>query len=87
MKNKYFLILGLLFLMLACSSFKYKYYGILPSQGLLLGKQPKDDRPLSVCEPDEAVKGKCVVMFTDEFERVRADIVDLTERLKACESQ
>lgn len=67
------------------AAFPYKYYGIVPSTNTLLGKEPKYDLPLSLCEPDDQLKGKCVVLFTEDFERLVTDHVSLKERLKQCE--
>ena len=81
--------LGLLFAA-ACGSAQYRYYGIAPLpgeilRGTLLGPEPKDDRPLSDCTPDDQEKGKCVVLFTDTWERAQSDYLECRERLKACE--
>jgi hypothetical protein len=84
---KFYTVTVVLLTLFACASFTYQYYGIIPSKGVLLGKTPKEDQPLTVCEPDDQVKGKCVVLFTPEFERLRADLIDAQERLKACEGQ
>ncbi len=73
----------------ACTTaaFKYKYYGVAPEpghtsmSGVLLGPEPKDDLPLSTCDPDDRIKGKCVLMMTDEFERLRADLIDCRHRV------
>ena len=73
------------FFLMACAGFQYKYYGIHPSEGKLLGSKPEEDLPLSVCEPDERVKGKCVVLFTEEFKSLVLEYTDIKERLKACE--
>ena len=83
--------LGVLTLMLlqatACASFQYRYYGLAPAsyEGWLLAREAKDDLPLKVCEPDDVVKGKCVVMLVDEFERMRAEREELIQRLKKCQ--
>jgi hypothetical protein len=77
-----------LFLLSACAhgnDFPYRWMGIHPSKGVLTGKTPKDDVPISVCEPDDAIKGKCVVMEALEFERLRADLIRLKYELKALE--
>lgn len=78
---------------LACTSvaFKYKYYGLAPEpghpslNGLLLGPTPKDDLPLSTCDPDDQIKGKCVVMMTQEFERMRSDLLECHSRIRLYE--
>jgi hypothetical protein len=67
------------------AAFPYKFYGIVPSTSTLLGPDPKQDLPLSLCEPDDEAKGKCVVLFREEFERLMADYVSTKERLKQCE--
>jgi hypothetical protein len=87
MKKALFVILGLLVLAACASAFPYKWYGIDPGAGVLLGKTPKDDLPISVCSPDDVQKGKCAVMLVDEFDRLRNDYTALKERLKACEKK
>lgn len=74
------------FALMACGSFQYRYYGIDAQswEGRLLARDEKDDLPLRTCEPDDQVKGKCVVMLVDEFERMRAEREELVERLKKC---
>lgn len=84
------LVIALQFTVLACASFTYKYYGIGPDQagemrGTIRGHSDSEDQPLSACMPDAQTGGKCVLLFVDEFERLRADLVDTKERLKACE--
>lgn len=87
-------ILLLLACLFACSTlaFDYKYYGLAPAdgetelKGKLIAHDPKDNLPLSVCTPDDQVKGKCVVLLIDEFNRLQNDIIDCQDRLKVCES-
>lgn len=67
------------------AAFPYKFYGIVPSTSTLLGPDPKQDLPLSLCEPDDEAKGKCVVLFREEFERLMSDYISTKERLKQCE--
>jgi len=71
--------------MSCASSFPYKYYGIWPSRDTLLAADPKNDLPLNLCEPDDSVKGKCVVLFVDQFDRLLADYISMKERLSKCE--
>lgn len=91
MVKKRYLLLCLVFLLVACgSTFPYKWYGLdLPdySEGKLLGPKPKDDLPISRCAPDEVQKGKCVVIFVDEWDRLRNDHIELRVRLDACEKK
>lgn len=69
----------------SCASvFPYKWYGIDVETQRLLAKEPKDDLPLTVCRQDDVSKGKCVVMFTEEFDRLASDYAEKTERLKRC---
>jgi hypothetical protein len=72
--------------LMACAGFKYRYYGIDPEAGLLLGSKPSEDRSLKECQGDSTQKGKCVVLFVAEFERLRADYINAQERLKKCET-
>lgn len=72
----------------ACAStFGYKYYYLScdECEGTLLAKNVKDDLPLTTCRPDDVIKGKCVVMLVDEYDRLRGDVLDMRERLKHCE--
>ena len=75
----------------ACgSTFSYKWYGLsLPhyDHGSLLDEKPEGDLPISVCEPDEVGAGKCVVILTDEFERMKADLEVLKVQLEDCQKR
>lgn len=81
----------------ACASaeFPYRDYGVIPSQDKLLGPEPKDDLSLiGACEPDpdpspggpKPVKGKCHVILSAEYLRLKQDYIELRKRLEACES-
>lgn len=87
--KKYLILALITFGFMACAtSFPYKWYGLqLPNydQGKLLGEDEDDDLPIRVCKPDEQIKGKCVVVLIDEFDRLKSDHVQCRERLKACE--
>lgn len=68
------------------STFPFKYYVIHPSSDLLLGQEPKDDLSLSkTCEPDEVVKGKCIALKVEEFQRLIDDYKRLQNELKECQ--
>ena len=78
--------IGFLFLVAAsCAAFPYKWYGIDPSASKLLGPSPGDDLPLANCQGSDGQKGKCAVLFIEEFERLMTDYVETKNRLKACE--
>lgn len=81
--------IGIGFLISACAgvSWNYKYYGmdLVSYDGTLLGKTPADDLSFHLCQPDDKVKGKCVVMLVDEFERLRMDKAREDEQLKDCQ--
>jgi hypothetical protein len=85
MKKAMFVILGVLVLAACASAFPYRWYGIDPQMGTLLGAKPKDDMPLTVCQGDSVQQGKCAVMLVDEFDRMRNDFATLKSRLEACE--
>ena len=81
-------VLGLLIILIGCAGFRYKYYGLdLPeyTQGHLLGPNPADDLPISVCKPDDQAKGKCVVMPAAEFFSFKQDYEETVQRLKECQ--
>jgi hypothetical protein len=78
------------FLVAGCTAFSYRYYGIelqteCYDQGKLLGPDASKDLPLATCKPDDVIKGKCVVMLVDEFERFKADHERLKVELKDCQ--
>lgn len=86
---KYKLPLLLLLALTACGS-AYKYYQIditneCFESGKLLAAEAKDDLPLVVCRPDDVAVGKCVVLMTAEYRRLRERIVELEKRLADCE--
>jgi 1-acyl-sn-glycerol-3-phosphate acyltransferase len=86
---KYLWVFLLCVVVVACAGFKYKYYGIEPLpgeelRGTLLGKEPKDDLSLSRCQPDDVSKGKCVVMFVEDWERLVTDYVEMQKKLEDC---
>lgn len=71
----------------ATPGFNYKWYGIDPAAGKLLGSTEQEDLPLSTCQGDQQQQGKCAVMLVNEFERMRTDYIRLKIQLKECESQ
>ena len=87
--EKHALIAGLLLLaIIGCgATFPFKHYGLDAQNydGTLLGPDPKQDLPLSECKPDERVRGKCVVMLSSEFFRMKFNYLDISNRLIACE--
>jgi len=71
----------------ATPEFNYRWYGIDPAEGKLLGPVESMDLPLTMCQGDEQQKGKCAVLFIDEFDRLRTDYIQMKVRLKDCEKQ
>lgn len=75
-------------LMLGCgttATFLYTVYGLDAKnyEGKLLGHDPtgKDDLELSVCKPDPKVKGKCVVLLSTEYFKLKSDYLDIKQKL------
>lgn len=66
------------------SAFPYKWYGIDVDGQKLLGPEPSKDLPLSACRADDITKGKCAVMFIEDFDRLASDYAEKAERLKKC---
>lgn len=85
MKKVLISMLLLIGIVACAAAFPYKWYGLDPVSGKLLGKTEAEDLPITICSPDSIQKGKCTVMLVDEFDRMRNDFVTLKERLKACE--
>lgn len=69
----------------ATPQFTYKWYGIDPIAGKLLGPTPEDDLPLSLCQGDAQQQGKCAVLFINEFERLKTDYIQISVQLKQCQ--
>lgn len=91
MNNKAYMIFVWCLLLLACGSFSYKHYVVQPMpgeelRGVLAAKDQSEDLPLSRCQPDDIQKGKCVVLFVEEWERLRVDYDALKMKLEECES-
>ena len=74
-----------LLLLVACSSFAYKYYGIrwaeFSKDVVMLGPDEKKDKPFTDCQD----LGNCVVMYRDEFFKFRRDYEEKSIRLKELE--
>ena len=87
MRAEYTATIALIAMSSCASAFPYKWYGIDVDNQKLLGSEPKNDLPLTVCRPDVPSRGECVVMFTDEFDRLASDYADKAARLKKCETQ
>ena len=75
-------------LLCGCAGFAFKYYGMEGmrfEEGKLLGPEPKYDRPFSDCEPTDAVKHPCTVMFTSEVKAWKTDYEDCKTQLSDCQ--
>lgn len=80
------IVLGVL--LMGCAGFGYRYYGlegVRYSDGKLLGEEEKDDLPFEYCQPTAGNARPCVVMFTDEFFRLKQDLLDTRSKLKDCQ--
>lgn len=62
----------------------YVFYGIDPQAGKLLGHTPDKDLPLSRCQADDVSKGKCVVLFTEEYDRLLNDYAFVEQDDESC---
>lgn len=80
-----FLLISALAFVSCGADFPYRWYGIDPQAGLIIGPSSKEDEPITVCQPSGEEKGKCIVMKVGEFERLMEDYLEKTERLKECE--
>jgi hypothetical protein len=92
--SKKFLIgfaLGLI-LPTGCASIAYRFYGLnLPEscyeQGTLLGATGQyPNIPFTQCEPDNVVRGKCVIQLEQDFYRKEADLLTCQSDLKKCQN-
>lgn len=75
-------------LLASCAGFQFKYYALDAAsyEGALRGPEPKDDLPLTECQPDARVRGKCVVMLVEEFTKFRVDYDRIKTQLNECQS-
>jgi hypothetical protein len=71
----------------ASISFPYHFYNLQPVsyEGSLLGPTPADDLPLSICTPDASSQGKCVVMISEQFFKLKADYLTTKQALVDCQ--
>lgn len=77
-------------LLLGCTSFAYRYYGLAGvsySQGTLLGPKERDDLPFNHCAPNDQTQHPCVIMFAKDFFAFKQEYEDLRVKLKACEKE
>jgi hypothetical protein len=78
------------FLLIGCTGFSYKYYGLKDvnySNGTLLGPEAKDDKPFMNCAPSASVKNPCVIIFANEFFKMKQDYLDTKTKLADCEKR
>lgn len=90
--TKVLLAITLQVVFFACAGATYKYYFLdLPDgcyrSGMLLGHTPKDDLPLTECQPEEGNKAKCYVYKATDRERLMSDLTTCQVDLKACQGQ
>lgn len=82
-------VFGISLLGCAGAAFNYRYYGLDADlyDGKLLGsdEEGKDDLPFSTCTPTAAHKSPCVVLLEGEFLKLKQDLLETRQRLKACE--
>ena len=83
---RYFALILLLFLV-SCASFSYRFYFLRAASydGKVIADKPENDIPFSRCQPSEKDQNPCVVMFREEFYRMKGDFQDMRLRLDACE--
>lgn len=80
------LILGVL--LVGCTGFTYKYYGMRGmdyATGTLLGEKEADDLPFNKCQPTSTSSNPCVVIFAPTFFKLRQDYEDTKIKLAECE--
>lgn len=76
-----------LFSLIACGAtakFPFRAYGLMPNsfEGRLISPTtPNGDLDLKECEPDAKVKGKCLVLLREEFFKLKADYLDIKQKL------
>lgn len=74
---------------LGCASvvFPYHFYNAEPDSydGKILGPTAADDLPFSVCAPDAASNGNCIVMISDAFFQMKEDYLSTKQQLIDCQ--
>lgn len=71
----------------AVAQFSYHYYGLNAAsyEGNLLGPTPAQDLPFATCKPTPGKASPCVAMLKDPFLALKADYLDLQNKLSACQ--
>lgn len=71
----------------AAASYPYRYYVLRADsyKGTLVGNKAENDLPLAVCAPESGKEGKCLVMLKDAYLQLKADYLDLQNKLAACQ--
>ncbi len=89
-RENYTLIIG--FLLAGCVSASYAHYNLQIADGCyhdgkLLAHDPRDDLPLSVCQPDAANKMKCVTLLSAVYQRQLMDQSNCEHDLAECQKR
>jgi hypothetical protein len=81
------------FILAGCVSASYATYNLsFPSDGCykdgkLLAHDPKNDLPLTVCQPDASSQMKCTVLQTTVYEQEQIDESNCQQDLIACQKK
>lgn len=71
----------------AAAQFNYHYFGVDAANydGYLRGPKPENDLPFSTCKPTPGKAAPCLAMIKDQFLALKADYLDLQNKLNACQ--
>ena len=65
---------------------RYAVFVLNLSEKKLFARDPKDDLDLESCASTSQSKAHCYVILRNEYLRLRKDLVDLSNRAAACDS-
>lgn len=81
------LLVGCLATAGCATAFGYKSYGleVASFEGKLLGPDVSQDLPFASCAPQPGKAKPCMVVFSDEWFRLKADFLLVEDQLKRCQ--
>lgn len=77
-------LIGISVLVGCAASYPYRYYAYDRASDMLLGAEPEDDLPASICDPNGPDKINCIVYRLDEHKKLKADFLKAMSELRRC---
>lgn len=77
-------LIGISLLFSCAATYPYKYYAYDRDADTLLGAEPEDDLPASICDPNGPDKINCIVYRLDEHKKLKSDFLKAMTELRRC---